>query len=155
MDDRNARRRLCHAGDLRGTGFGLRPVHLFPRPLDFNEERFVRAIEVMPGNRAVVHHAVVSVRAKESEDLDRPGVRDAHNRIAGTELFYQDGDTLRVRTDAPVHDNGCTVPNGGAALSGDVTRDRKAILTVFVVHTQQRRGPPRRADSRHHSQRCD
>ncbi len=103
----------------------------FRVPLDFEEERFVQAIEVMPGNRAVVHHVLVYVQSKTAGTLLRTDV-DRYNRLVGTELFYGDGDTIRVRDEAPKHDNGCAVPNGGSAMSGDVTGGQRALIAVFV-----------------------
>ena len=103
----------------------------FRVPLDFEEERFVQAIEVMPGNRAVVHHVLVYVQPKTAGTLSRTDVH-RYNRAAGTELFYGDGDMIRVRDEAPVHNNGCAVPNGGSALSGNITGGRRAIIAVFA-----------------------
>ncbi|TDI41910.1 MAG: hypothetical protein E2P02_14095 [Acidobacteria bacterium] len=103
----------------------------FRVPLDFDDERFVSSVEVMPGNRAAVHHVLVYVQPKTMGTLSRTDVA-RYNNIAGTELFYGDGDTIRVGDGAPKHDNGCAVPNGGSALSGDITGGRRAIIGVFV-----------------------
>jgi len=40
---------------------------------DFDEERFVQSLEVMPGNRAVVHHVIVYVQPKTLGTLSRTG----------------------------------------------------------------------------------
>jgi hypothetical protein len=103
----------------------------FRVPLDFDEERFVQSLEVMPGNRAVVHHVIVYVQPKTLGTLSRTDV-SRFNRMAKEELFYGDGDTIRVREAALVRDDGCAVPNGGSALSGDVTGGRRALLAGFV-----------------------
>lgn len=103
----------------------------FRVPLDFDEERFVQSLEVMPGNRSVVHHVLVYVQPKTMGTLSRTNI-DRFNDMAGMELFYGDGDMIRVRGHAPSHDNGCAVPNGGSALSGDVTAGGRALITTFV-----------------------
>ena len=112
----------------------------FRVPLDFDEERFVESIEVMPGNRSVVHHVIVYVQPKTMGTLSRTNI-DRYNDMAGMKLFYGDGDMIRVRDQAPSHDNGCAVPNGGSALSGDVTGGRRAIIGTFVPGAQGERWP--------------
>ena len=45
----------------------------FRVPLDFDEERFVQSLEVMPGNRGVVHHVIVYVQPKTMGTLKEVG----------------------------------------------------------------------------------
>src|SRR5690606_20963951 len=40
---------------------------------NFEEDRYITAAEVVPGNRAVVHHVVVFVRPPENADRKFPG----------------------------------------------------------------------------------
>lgn len=103
----------------------------FSIPTNFETDRYVEGVEVRPGNSRVVHHVLVYVQPGGSGTLSRAQV-DRYNEIAGIPLFFGEGDAIRVRAEAPVHDNGCAVPNGGSALRGDVTSGRRKLLATFV-----------------------
>jgi mono/diheme cytochrome c family protein len=81
-------------------------------PTNFTEDKWVQAAEVLPGDRRVVHHATVSVVtadkvAKEVADHGKPD--------AGVDKYhYRTGKVLHLRADAPVVDDGCSSPDGGA-----------------------------------------
>jgi len=62
--------------DFQVPASGVVPYMFFVVPTGFKDDRWVEKIEVRPGNRAVVHHAVVQVRAPGSRYLMEatPGV---------------------------------------------------------------------------------
>jgi len=62
--------------DFQVPATGVVPYMFFVVPTGFKEDRWVEKIEVRPGNRSVVHHAVVQVRALGTQYLmdARPGI---------------------------------------------------------------------------------
>lgn len=62
--------------DFQVPATGVVPYMFFVVPTGFKEDRWVEKIEVRPGNRSVVHHAVVQVRAPGTQYLmeARPGI---------------------------------------------------------------------------------
>ena len=81
-------------------------------PTNFTEDKWVQAAEVLPGDRRVVHHATVSVITadKVASEVAEHGKADA-----GVDKYhYRTGKVLHLRADAPVVDDGCSSPDGGA-----------------------------------------
>ena len=81
-------------------------------PTNFKQDMWVQAAEVMPGDKRVVHHATVSVIA-----ADKVAEKEADNvkADAGVDQYhYRTGRVLHLRKDAPVIDDGCAAPDGGA-----------------------------------------
>jgi hypothetical protein len=105
----------------------------FSIPTNFSEDRFIRAIELRPGNRKVVHHALVFLKKKAAPVRSRSqGDMDRFNRAVGFPLFKVEGDVLRVEPAAPVHDDACGLPDGGSALPGDVTEGSQPLIYSFT-----------------------
>jgi hypothetical protein len=67
---------------------GVIPFTYFAVPTNFKEDTWVQAAEVRPGNRAVVHHAVVLVREPrsniEGNDRNQNLERQLERMLAGT-----------------------------------------------------------------------
>jgi len=76
-------------------------------PTNFKEDRWIRAAEVIPGDRRVVHHATVSVIAADKVPTGKkPG-----ENLGPFE--FRTGQVNHLKPDAPVSDDGCapsTVP---------------------------------------------
>src|SRR5262249_50818972 len=72
----------------------------FAIPTSFTEDKYVRAIEVRPGNRRVVHH-VLALLQKGGAGVPRRGPEN-QNRLAGSNLFTGEGFAIWVADDAPV-----------------------------------------------------
>ena len=85
-------------------------------PTNFAEDKWVQAVEVHPGNKKIVHHAVVFVQP--------PSLATSAKRIQEfymrNSIFYSDGTLRRVRMEAPVYDDGCTAPGAGYAAGSGV-----------------------------------
>ena len=64
MVARQAGRRARDAGGLSRSGNGTIQYEWFYIPTNFTEAKWVKSIEVRPGNRAAVHHVLVYYRAK-------------------------------------------------------------------------------------------
>ena len=80
-------------------------------PTNFIEDRWIQAVEVLPGDRRVVHHATVSVvdKTEAAKHLQEQPKADAGE----DQYHYRTGKVLHLRPDAPVIDDGCSAPDGG------------------------------------------
>ena len=90
-----------------GEDFHIKPgadaYEHFVVATNFTEGQWIRAAEIRPGNRKVVHHVHVSVVADASE----PGSTSIESMTALNSFLIRDGKLTRVRMDAPVVDNAC------------------------------------------------
>jgi hypothetical protein len=85
-------------------------------PTNFTEDKWVQAVEVRPGNKKIVHHAVVFVQPP-SLAANAKRIQDFYMLNS---IFYSDGTLRRVRMEAPVYDDGCSAPGGGYAPGSGV-----------------------------------
>ncbi len=102
----------------------------FAIPTNFTEDKYVRAIEVRPGNRRVVHH-VVAYLQKGGAGVPSRGPGNA-NRLAGSNLFEGEGFAIWVTDDAPVRDDQCPTPNPFDTRTADVTAGARPIIGGYV-----------------------
>jgi hypothetical protein len=90
-----------------GRDFAVKPgqdaYEHFVVPANFTEGKWVRAAEIRPGNRKVVHHVHVSVVADQSQ----AGSTSIESMTALDRFLVREGTLTRVRMDAPVVDNAC------------------------------------------------
>jgi Copper type II ascorbate-dependent monooxygenase, C-terminal domain len=75
----------------------------FVVPTNFREGVWVRAAEIRPGNRNVVHHVHVTIVRDENE----AGSTSIESMTALNQYLIHDGKLTRIRQDAPVLDNAC------------------------------------------------
>jgi hypothetical protein len=81
----------------------------FTVPTNFKEDRWVKAVELRPGNRKVVHHAHVWSTVDPA-----PGAKQtAKKKDWATTFMYRDGQLTHMKPDAPVQDDGCAVQDAG------------------------------------------
>jgi len=71
-----------------------------------------QAAEVLPGDRRVVHHADAIVVSGEKATETREKIAKRFDFSADSYL-YSTGRVRHVKADAPVVDDGCTMPEGG------------------------------------------
>jgi hypothetical protein len=84
-------------------------------PTNFAEGKWIRAAQVMPGNRKLVHHVHVYVLAEETGP-PKGSSPSQTGKLAGFAEF-EDG-LSRVRQDAPVIDDACTDDKSLPNLAG-------------------------------------
>jgi hypothetical protein len=74
--------------------------------------------EARPGNRRIVHHIAVVIQPppKEGEEAKKPPERKDEESVR-----YQEGFLRRTKMDAPVYNDGCSLPNGGQGDRRDGT----------------------------------
>jgi hypothetical protein len=70
---------------------------------NFTEGKWIRAAEIRPGNRRVVHHVHVSVIRSERE----AGSTSIESMKSLSDYLLRDSKLTRIRADAPVVDNAC------------------------------------------------
>jgi hypothetical protein len=82
---------------------GVDAYEHFIVPTNFTEGQWIRAAEIRPGNRKVVHHVHVNLVADERD----AGPTSIESMTALSKYLVRDGTLTRVREDAPVVDNAC------------------------------------------------
>jgi mono/diheme cytochrome c family protein len=105
-------------------------------PTNFKEDRWIQAVELRPGNRRVVHHAVAFIETPEDfsqrESLSPPDTRGAKIwSLLDTpplSIELMEGTTRRIKSDAPVIDDGCSVSDP-EVLGG---RNNSDVLSVYA-----------------------
>jgi mono/diheme cytochrome c family protein len=114
----------------------------FRVPTNFAEDKWVQAAEFRPGNKRVVHHAVVFIETpqmieaakalarrsgREFEPRNGPSVFE---RAPGPEsLFFKEGTVWRVKMDAPVVNDACANTGGPRSASAGAG---STILTAYA-----------------------
>jgi hypothetical protein len=88
----------------------------FVVPTHFSEGKWIRAAQVLPGNRKLVHHVHVFVISDGGAPPPEPGTNENAAKLAGFAVV-QDG-LSRVRDDAPVINDACAVNDGLPNLAG-------------------------------------
>jgi mono/diheme cytochrome c family protein len=100
----------------------------FEIPTNFKQDVFVQRAEARPGNRRIVHHIIAFVvpPAKDGSQrtLTREDIERARKENEKRSIFYKDGFLMRVKADAPVVDDGCSIANGGGGDTIDFKRDQ-------------------------------
>jgi hypothetical protein len=75
----------------------------FVVPTNFTEGRWIRAAEIRPGNRQVVHHVHVNL----VKDPGESGSTSIESMTSLNHFLIHDGKLTRISQDAPVVDNAC------------------------------------------------
>ncbi|MBI1766011.1 MAG: cytochrome c [Acidobacteria bacterium] len=107
----------------------------FEIPLNFTEDRYVLKAEARPGNRKIVHHIIAYiVPPPPKSDRPKPSPEELAKLRAEAEkeaIFYQEGFLQRVKTDAPIYDDGCVTKSGGIGFKRDGS-GQEAVLTALA-----------------------
>lgn len=97
-------------------------------PTHFTEDRWIIAAELRPGNRKIVHHAHVFVKADS-------GVHAQKSSTPASEyakwIRIQQGSLEWVRPEAPVIDNGCSVDDNGL-FPGSKSSDLASLISSYL-----------------------
>src|SRR5258705_6110267 len=72
-------------------------------PTNFTEGQWIRAAEIRPGNRQVVHHVHVNL----VKDPGESGSTSIESMTSLSQFLIRDGKLTRISRDAPVVDNAC------------------------------------------------
>jgi hypothetical protein len=96
-------------------------------PTNFQEDRWITAAELRPGNRRIVHHAHVFVKDMKE--------RQPKTATPATEyakwIRIRQGSLEWVRPEAPVIDNGCAVDDNGL-FPGSRSSDLGSLISSYL-----------------------
>src|SRR5262245_49265659 len=115
----------------------------FRVPTKFTEDKWIQAAEFRPGNKRVVHHAVVFIETpqmieaaktlakRNGREFDPRNGLSVFERAPGPEAyFFKEGTVWRSKMDAPVVNAACAQSNTGArSASGG---GGSTILTAYA-----------------------
>ncbi|MEM1250505.1 MAG: alkyl hydroperoxide reductase [Acidobacteriota bacterium] len=87
--------------------------HYIVVPMDLDRDVWVRSAEVRPGNREIVHHATVMVMPPSLVRQGPDGPELALRTPTREALTQRVGKLTRLRSGAPVVDDGCAHADGG------------------------------------------
>ena len=91
----------------------------FVVPTNFTEGKWIRAAQVLPGNRRLVHHVHVFVVTPSAEEAKHETKTPADGRAPALGGFAEiEGGLTRVRDDAPVINDACAANANLPNLSG-------------------------------------
>jgi hypothetical protein len=95
----------------------------FAIPTNFKEDRWVQAVESIPGNRKIVHHIIAFVQTPRNAFNNGPfkPTKEMIEKIQQKLAFSQEGSLMRTKPDAPVFNDGCSTKEGGAGIFLDGT----------------------------------
>lgn len=90
----------------------------------FKEDMYIQMAEARPDNRKIVHHIIAFVQPP-SKDGKRPKmskeeIEKLRARMEKDSIFYRDGFLQRVKMDAPVYDDGCSMPQKNGRSSEEI-----------------------------------
>src|SRR5262245_30697507 len=110
----------------------------------FTEDKYVQMAEARPGNRKIVHHiaAIIQAPPKDARPVPKPVQKEGEKtrgRADEESIRYQEGFLRRTKMDAPVYDDGCSLPNGGQGNRRDGAGDEGDVryLTGYAPGMNQ------------------
>jgi hypothetical protein len=100
-------------------------------PTNFDEDRWIVAAELRPGNRKIVHHAHVFVAGGDADaNKKKASAGDPVVEYAKW-LRLHEGSLEWVRPEAPVIDNGCSVDDNGL-FPGSKSSDLASLISSYL-----------------------
>lgn len=99
--------------DFRVSPEGDDAYEHFTVPTNFKEGVWIRAAEIRPGNREVVHHAHVLL---VEDDLAKMEVASTTNMPTLSKYLIKEGKLTRIRQDAPVVNDACDASASSTGL---------------------------------------
>jgi hypothetical protein len=114
-------------------------IQYFEADPGFKEDQYVTMAEARPGNRQIVHHLIAFIRppkdGKPAPKLTEEEIKKMREEFERDSVFYQDGTLTKVKMDAPVYDDGCSLPSGGSGFKRDGSGsdpNQQALLVGFA-----------------------
>lgn len=101
----------------------------------FTEDKYVQMAEARPGNRKIVHHiaAFIQPPPKDGKPSPKPAKQEGQKptgQMNEEPVRYNEGFLRRTKMDAPVYDDGCSLPNGGQGDRRDGAGDQGDVVYV-------------------------
>jgi len=104
-------------------------------PTKFNEDKWVQAAEIIPGNKRIVHHVIAHVilPAETTGPAKRLSGEFPQADADPGSIFYKQGSLSRVKMDAPVIDDGAHAANGGSLFRRPTGDDGAAGYSMLLA----------------------
>ncbi|MDX2040876.1 MAG: cytochrome c [Acidobacteriota bacterium] len=103
----------------------------------FKRDVYVQMAEARPDNRRIVHHIIAFIKPPQDDAGAKPSKEEMEKAKAEFEresTQYQDGFLIRTKADAPIHDNGCQLPNGGAGTDRSAKTDGASNIVWLAAY---------------------
>lgn len=103
----------------------------------FKRDVYVQMAEARPDNRRIVHHIIAFIKPPQEEagpKLSKEEMEKAKAEFERESTQYQDGFLVRTKADAPIHDNGCQLPNGGAGTDRSAKTDGVSNIVWLAAY---------------------
>ena len=113
----------------------------FVIPTSFKADQWIEAAEIRPGNPRVVHHAIAHVFTSAAIARSQSRSSEPPGDEATAPIFYKAGTLARVRTDAPVIDDGASAANGGAAFKRRASEEGSDLFSILLTSYAPGKGP--------------
>lgn len=101
----------------------------------FKQDVYIQQAEARPDNRRIVHHIIAFVKPPMPNDgKPQPTKEEMAKLRAEMEretTLYEDGFLRRTKADAPVHNDGCVLPNGGGGMDRQ-TKDESMSNIIWL-----------------------
>jgi hypothetical protein len=102
----------------------------------FTEDKYIQMAEARPGNRRIVHHILAFVQPppKDGQSPKKMTEEEIERMELGS-IFYRDGFLMRAKPDAPIYDDGCSLPNGGQGADRDGAPQESRLSSLGMMLT--------------------
>ena len=116
---------------------GVIPYHFYETRTGFTEDKWVQAVQTLPGNAAVVHHILVYIRDPRADPAERrllgigSGILDGY-APGDNPLFMDPGVGIRIPAGATLEWQIHYTP------TGKIERDRSMLGIVFATERPKR-----------------
>ncbi|HYP30145.1 MAG TPA: cytochrome c [Blastocatellia bacterium] len=120
---------------------GTDEYHYIEIPFPSQTDVYVQAAELRPSNRKVAHHITAFIippppGGMQMANMSKEMMEKIRAEMEKGSIFYYDGNLSRTKPDAPVHDDGCSLPSGGSATSWDGSgKNWTSIATPLIVYS--------------------
>ena len=109
----------------------------------FKQDTYVQMAEARPDNRRIVHHIIAFIKPPQEEAGQKPSKEELEKMKAEFEresTQYQDGFLVRTKADAPIQNDGCQLPNGGAGT--DRSAKNEGVSNIVWLAAYAPGAPP-------------
>lgn len=115
---------------------------VFSIPTRFKEDKWIRAAEIRPSNRKLVHHAIAHILTPQTVARSRRGGGEPENKTEDEPpIFYRQGSLSRVKMDAPVIDDGARAINGGSLFKRRISDQGSDLFSILLTSYAPGKGP--------------
>jgi mono/diheme cytochrome c family protein len=117
--------------DFDVSAAGQDDYQYFHVPTNFKEDKWVQAVEVLPGDKRIVHHAGVTLET--AEQAAKSLKTSNGGEYKGDEYFYYTGTLGHIRPEVPIVDDGCSRADGGTLQNtSDLETKHSGAIGIYL-----------------------